>query len=33
MVEKWKSSKDNKGFPGGVLMDLSKIFGTIKHQG
>ena len=32
MLEKWKLFIDNKGFAGGVLMDLSKTFNTIKHQ-
>ena len=32
MPEKWKLSMDNKGFAGGVLMDLSKVFDTINHQ-
>ena len=31
MPKKWKLSIDNKSFPGGVLMDLSKEFDTIKH--
>ena len=32
MIEKWKTSLDNKGFAGGILMDLSKAFDTINHQ-
>ena len=32
MLEKWKLSINNKGFAGGVLMDLSKAFNTINHQ-
>ena len=33
MLEKWKLSIDNKGFAGGVLMDLrSKAFDSINHQ-
>ena len=32
MLEKWKLSIDNKGFAGGVLMDLSKAFDRINHQ-
>ena len=32
MLEKWKLSINNKGFEGGVLMDLSKAFVTINHQ-
>ena len=32
MLEKWKLFIDNKGFAGGVLMDLSKAFDTINHQ-
>ena len=31
MFEKWKLSIDNKGFAGGILMDLSKAFDTINH--
>ena len=31
MLEKWKLSIDNKGFVGGVLMDLSKAFDKINH--
>ena len=31
MLEKRKLSIDNKGFAGGVLMDLSKAFDTINH--
>ena len=30
-THKWKLSIDNKGFAGGVLMDLSKVFDTINH--
>ena len=30
MFEKWKLSIDNKGFAGGVVMDLSKAFDTIN---
>ena len=32
MFEKWKLSIDNKGFAGGILMNLSKTFDTINHQ-
>ena len=32
MLEKWKLSVDNKGFAGGVLLDLSKAFDTINHH-
>ena len=32
MLEKWKLSINNKGFEGGVLMDLSKAFVTINLQ-
>ena len=32
MLGKWKLSMDNKGFAGGVLMDLSKAFDTINHS-
>ena len=31
MLEKWKLSKDNKGFAGGILIGLSKISDTINH--
>ena len=31
MLEKWKSSIDNKSFAGAVLMDLSKAFDTINQ--
>ena len=31
MLEKSKLSIDNKGFAGGVLMDLSKAFDTMNH--
>ena len=32
MIEKWKISLDNHGFAAGILMYLSKAFGTINHQ-
>ena len=32
MLEKWKLSIDDKGFEGGVLMDLSKAIDTVNHQ-
>ena len=32
MLEKSKLSVDNKGFAGGVSMDLSKAFETINRQ-
>ena len=32
MLEKLELLIDNKGFAGGVLMDLSKTFVTINHQ-
>ena len=32
LVEIWKNSLDQKGFAGGVLMDLSKAFDTINHE-
>ena len=32
MLEKWELCIDNKGFAGGVLLDLSKAFDTINHQ-
>ena len=31
MLGKWKLSIDNKGYSGGVLMNLSKAFETINH--
>ena len=31
LVEKWKKELDNKGYPGTILMDLSKAFDTINH--
>ena len=31
MLEKWKLSKDKKGFSGGILVDLSKAFNTINR--
>ena len=31
MLGKWKLSIDNKGYAGGVLMNLSKAFETINH--
>ena len=32
LIEKWKQSLDNKGYAGGIFMDLSKAFDTINHQ-
>ena len=32
LIEKWKKTTGNKGFAGGVLMDLSKAFDTLNHQ-
>ena len=32
MLEKWKISLDKGGCSGGVLMDLSKAFGTLEHD-
>ena len=32
MLEKWKLSIDNKGFAGGVLIDLNKAFDTINQS-
>ena len=32
LLEKWKKTIDNKGFAGGVLMDLSKAFDTLHHE-
>ena len=29
LIEKWKSSLDQKGYAGSILMDLSKAFDTI----
>ena len=31
MLEKWKLSIDNRGFAGGALMDLRKVFDTINY--
>ena len=32
LIEKWKSSLDQKGYAGAVLMDLSKTFDTINYE-
>ena len=32
MIEKWKMYRDKGGHAGGILMDLSKAFDTIKHE-
>ena len=32
MIKQWKLSLDNSGYAGGILIDLSKAFGTINHQ-
>ena len=32
MIERWKKSLDNKGYAGGVLMDLSKALNIINHK-
>ena len=32
ILEKWRLSMDNKGFAGGVLMDLRKAFDIINHS-
>ena len=32
MLEKWRTSLDNKGFSGAILMDLSKAFDTLNHE-
>ena len=32
MIEKWRKSLDNKGYAGGVLMDLSKAFDCMNHE-
>ena len=32
LIEKWKTSLDNKGFAAAILMDLSKAFDTIDHD-
>ena len=30
-MKKWKNNLDDKGYGGGVLLDLSKAFGTLNH--
>ena len=32
MLEKWRTSLDNKGFSGAILMDHSKAFDTLNHE-
>ena len=32
MLEKWRVYLDNRGYGGGVLMDLSKAFDTLDHD-
>ena len=32
MIEQWRKSLDNKGYAGGVLMDLSKAFDCMNHE-
>ena len=32
MIKKWKKSLDEGGYSGGILMDLSKAFGTMNHK-
>ena len=32
LTEKWRRNLDNKGYCGGILMDLSKAFDTINHD-
>ena len=32
LIEKWKETLDSKGYPGTVLMDLSKAFDNINHE-
>ena len=32
LIENWKKVLDKKSFGGSVLMDLSKVFDTIKHD-
>ena len=32
LLEKWKKIIGNKGFAGGVLMNLSKAFNTLNHE-
>ena len=32
LIEKWKSSLDQKGYAGSILMDLSKAFDTLDYD-
>ena len=32
MLEKWRTSLDNKAFSGAILMELSKAFDTLNHE-
>ena len=32
LIERWKSTLDNRGFGAAVLMDLSKAFDTLNHD-
>ena len=32
LIEKWKAILDKNGYPGAVLMDISKAFDTINHD-
>ena len=32
LIEKWKSSLDNNGYAGAILMDLSKAFDCLNHD-
>ena len=32
LIKKWKSSLDQNGYAGCVLMDLSKAFDTLNHE-
>ena len=32
LIEKWKSSLDQNGYAGSVLMDLSKAFDTLNRE-
>ena len=32
LLEEWKTALDEKGYGGGILMDLSKAFDTLNHE-